>query len=118
MPPALKEALERQSRSESAEDARGGKGPLIQNELSGTLTPSNDQSVFVYPEKARALTAREDGSPCIDRGPNNVMAFTQNQRDEVRDLGDKAGALASQPGMKQQTFICGGFNYQAGGYVR
>ncbi len=88
---------------------------MIQNELSGTLTPSNDQSVFVYPETARALTAREDGSPCIDRGPNIVMAFTQNQRDEVRDLGDKAGALASQPGMKQQTFICGGFNYQAGG---
>ena len=33
------------------------------------------------------------------------LAFTQNQRDEVRDLGDKAGSLAAQPGMKQQTFI-------------
>ncbi len=33
------------------------------------------------------------------------IAFAQNQRDEVRDLKDKAGALAAEPGMKQQTFI-------------
>jgi len=34
-----------------------------------------------------------------------VVAFTQNQRDEVRDLGNKAGSLAAEPGMKQQTFV-------------
>lgn len=34
-----------------------------------------------------------------------LIAFAQNQRDEVRDLKDKAGALAAEPGMKQQTFI-------------
>ena len=33
-----------------------------------------------------------------------VLAFTANQRDEVRLL-DKAGALAAEPGMKQQTFL-------------
>ena len=33
------------------------------------------------------------------------MAFAQNQRDEVRDLHDVAGALAAQPGVKQQTYI-------------
>lgn len=33
------------------------------------------------------------------------IAFQQNQRDEVRDLGDVAGALASQPGAKQQNYI-------------
>ncbi len=41
-------------------------------------------------------------------GRNGVflpMAFAQNQRDEVRDLYDVAGALAAQPGMKQQTYI-------------
>jgi DNA (cytosine-5)-methyltransferase 1 len=36
------------------------------------------------------------------------MAFAQNQRDEVRDLHDVAGALGSQPGMKQQTFVAAG----------
>lgn len=34
-----------------------------------------------------------------------VMAFAQNQRDEVRDLRGVAGALAAEPGMKQQTYI-------------
>ena len=32
-------------------------------------------------------------------------AFAANQRDEVRNLHDIAGALGAQPGMKQQTFI-------------
>ena len=34
-----------------------------------------------------------------------MLAFAQNQRDEVRDLGETAGSLAAEPGMKQQTFI-------------
>ena len=33
------------------------------------------------------------------------IAFAANQRDEVRDLHDVAGALGAQPGMKQLTFI-------------
>jgi DNA (cytosine-5)-methyltransferase 1 len=33
------------------------------------------------------------------------IAFTQNQRNEVRDLKDKAGCLAAEPGMKQQTYV-------------
>jgi hypothetical protein len=33
------------------------------------------------------------------------MAFATNQRDEARLLGDRSGALAAQPGMRQQTFI-------------
>lgn len=36
-----------------------------------------------------------------------VVAFTQNQREEVRDLGDKAGALAAEPGVHQQTYVFG-----------
>ena len=35
------------------------------------------------------------------------MAFAANQRDEIRDLHDVAGALQAQPGMKQQTFVAG-----------
>ena len=36
-----------------------------------------------------------------------VMPFAQNQRDEVRIQGDgdEVGALAAQPGMKQQTYV-------------
>ena len=35
------------------------------------------------------------------------IAFTANQRDEVRDLHDVAGTLSAEPGMKQQTFVAG-----------
>lgn len=39
----------------------------------------------------------------------DVLAFTANQRDEVRDLHDVAGVLGAQPGMKQQTLVAAGF---------
>ena len=48
----------------------------------------------------------------MSTGRNGVItpvAFAANQRDEVRDLHDVAGAIQAQPGMKQQTFIAAGF---------
>ena len=36
------------------------------------------------------------------------VPFTQNQRDEVRTLGDKTGALNAAAGTKQQTYILQG----------
>ncbi len=47
----------------------------------------------------------------MSTGRNGVIsrwthaAFAANQRDEVRDLHDIAGALGARPGMKQQTFV-------------
>ena len=38
------------------------------------------------------------------QGVAQPIAFAQNQRDEVRELA-VAGALAAEPGMKQQTYI-------------
>ena len=46
---------------------------------------------------APPLSCTHGGAPAV--------AFTQNQRDEVRDLGDKSATLAAEPGMKQQTFV-------------
>lgn len=37
--------------------------------------------------------------------PCHLVCFAQNQRDEVRSLGDHAGALAANPGMKQQSYL-------------
>ena len=54
----------------------------------------------------------------MSTGRNGVMAFAANQRDEVRDLHDLAGALQASPGMKQQTFVAGfsaGAGSSAGG---
>ena len=41
----------------------------------------------------------------VDDEQPQPVAFAANQRDEVRDLHDVAGALGAQLGMKQQTFI-------------
>ena len=52
-------------------------------------------------DKAPTITAAAGMS-----GNNQpFIAFAQNQRDEIRDLGDKSGAIQAQPGMKQQTVI-------------
>ncbi len=40
-------------------------------------------------------------------GGQMAVAFTQNQRDEVREVG-VVGALAAEPGMKQQTYLATG----------
>ena len=63
-----------------------------------------------YPAVAGTLRARMDGSPCPDRGNGApvIVAFQANQRDEIRDLRDCAGALAAEPGMKQKTFVIQG----------
>ena len=52
-----------------------------------------------------ALKAQAGLIPLEGLPATPLTAFAANQRDEVRDLHDKAGALAAQPGMKQQTFI-------------
>lgn len=56
---------------------------------------------------AAHLTGGNQSPPCAPhalRGGMETIAFAANQRDEVRDLHDVAGALGAQPGMKQQTF--------------
>ncbi len=45
------------------------------------------------------------GHGYIQTEEKTPIAFAANQRDEVRDLHDVAGALGAQPGMKQQTFV-------------
>lgn len=43
-----------------------------------------------------------------------VVAFTQNQRNEVRDLREKSGALAAERGTKQQTYVVQSAGFKAG----
>ncbi|MCD8013325.1 MAG: DNA cytosine methyltransferase [Lachnospiraceae bacterium] len=159
----------------------GGKGALVQTDVSGTLGCSNDQSVFVpetaescywdggqtagtltdknargvqrMPDKqnfncvleadepkqtvfgissykshamlsdnphagiyeaetSRTLDAAGGNPGCNQGGvcvvEQETVAFTQNQRNEVRELGDKSGALQAEPGAKQQTYVLQG----------
>ena len=109
----------------------GGKGAIWQEDKSATLGCNNDQTVFVpkcygvcskashsmmsdnphsgfYEAETSRTLDRSGGDPTCNQGGICVVepvAFTQNQRDEIRDLGEKAGSLSAQPGMKQQTFV-------------
>ena len=107
----------------------GGKGPLVQTDKSATLSCNNDQTVFVpfgisayqshamlsdnphsgiyEAETARTLD-RGGGNPSCNQGGIAVVAFTQNQRNEVRDLGGHTGAVCANAGMKQQTYVLQG----------
>ena len=107
----------------------GGKGALVQTDKSSTLSCNNDQTVFVpfgissyqshamlsdnphsgiyEAETARTLD-RGGGNPSCNQGGIAVVAFTQNQRDEVRDLGDHSAVVCASAGTKQQTFVLQG----------
>lgn len=60
------------------------------------------ETLIAHSLRGEGFDASEDGT---GRGtPLVPVAFAQNQRDEVRTM-DVAGALAAEPGMKQQTYI-------------
>ena len=60
-------------------------------------------------EQTATLSANCSGTePTVYDARGNaesVIAFTQNQRNEVRNLHDLAGALAAEPGVHQQTYV-------------
>lgn len=90
------------------------------NELAGSLTARHDSSpcadrgqncIAFKPGSSadsRSIGAQEEVACTLEAGGgvNNrqAVAFTQNQRDELRTV-DVPGALSAQPGMKQQTYI-------------
>ena len=109
----------------------GGKGPLIQENKSATLSCNNDQTLFepraygicskdsnamksdnphsgIYEaETARTLDGN-GGNPSCNQGGIAIVAFTQNQRDEARDLGDRSAVVCANAGTKQQTYVLQG----------
>lgn len=107
----------------------GGKGPQLQDNKSATLGCNNDQTLFVpygvcskashammsdnphsgfYETQTSRTLDQNGGRPDCSQGGIAIVAFAQNQRDEVRDLNDVSGSLAAEPGMKQQTYVLQG----------
>ena len=95
-------------------DLHGVSGALLAttNMQMQTFVTQPDEAVEGFDGYNGDLTgdvAATLGINCgMSTGRNGVMAFAANQRDEVRDLHDLAGALGAQPGMKQQTFVASG----------
>ena len=95
-------------------DLHGVSGALLAttNMQMQTFVTQPDEAVEGFDGYNGDLTgdvAATLGVNCgMSTGRNGIMAFAANQRDEVRDLHDVAGALGAQPGMKQQTFVASG----------
>ena len=105
-------------------DLHGVSGALLAttNMQMQTFVTQPDEAVEGFDGYNGDLTgdvAATLGVNCgMSTGRDGVMAFAANQRDEVRDLHDVAGALGAQPRMKQQTFVAGfsaGAGASAGG---
>ena len=74
---------------------------------SNSMKSDNPQSGIYEAETSRTLDAN-GGNPSCNQGGIAVVAFTQNQRDEVRDLGDRSAVVCANAGTKQQTFVLQG----------
>ena len=86
---------------------------------SHSMLSDNPHSGFYEAKTSRTLDRSGGNAVCSNQGGicivaplpedgQDVLAFAQNQRDEVRDLEGRSGALQAQPGMKQQTFVLQG----------
>ena len=74
---------------------------------SNAMKSDNPHSGIYEAETARTLDGN-GGNPSCNQGGIAVVAFTQNQRDEVRDLGDRSAVVCANAGTKQQTFVLQG----------
>lgn len=106
--PAPREPV-RSSLSEILEIDPGHKYYLSAAACRGILRRAEERGKGLPPQLETALRAQAGlPSPARDIPEQAIpIAFAANQRDEVRDLHDVAGALGAQPGMEQQTFVAG-----------
>lgn len=84
-------------------------GVGVGGDVTHTLNGADQHGIaYAWDEE---LNGRREVAGTIARGGDGgrhsgvAIAFAQNQRDEVRELPGVAGALAAEPGMKQQTYI-------------
>ena len=125
LPEILRIALERQA------SASTGTTQKLTDDKSATLATNNDQTIFVpavfdicskdsnamkssnphsgiYEADTSRTIDTSGGNPSCNQGGIAVVAFTQNQRDEVRDLGDRSAVVCANAGTKQQTYVLQG----------
>ena len=104
-----------EARQGAAPGAETGAGASGGNTAGGCLTSWDVQSHRIYGSEGvwpSLYSGGGGGHGYVSTEKENTeapegkpMAFTCNQRDEVRNLHDVSGAIQAQPGMKQQTFI-------------
>lgn len=72
----------------------------------------DNQPAVCFEERAgcdggrKGILIHEDVSGAIRASYINSVCFQQNQREEVRDMGDLAGALTAESGMHSTNYVC------------
>jgi site-specific DNA-cytosine methylase len=88
------------TRTAAEEDGTGRGNPIIP-----VAVGFNWQNGGGYGKANDGLGITEEGTGPLQRCNTPAVAFTQNQREEVRDLGEVATACSAEPGMHQQTYL-------------
>lgn len=85
------------------------QGPCVYEEIEATLKAAGPHSV-AYGFTNRGYESGDVGETLRagSHGAIPMVSFSQNQRDEVRDLNDVSGAIAAEPGTHQQTYVIQG----------
>ena len=90
----------------------GSSGPkaVVYAQADGCLNPWDVQSKHIQSENGTAEPlyageARYGGGESYVLQTSDTTAFTQNQREEVRDLGDVATSVTAESGTHQQTYV-------------
>jgi DNA (cytosine-5)-methyltransferase 1 len=94
---------------DASEDGTGRGTPIIpidMRQASRGDKMTNNRGVDACSSGAPGTGIGQSGDPAPTLGTDHppAIAFAQNQRDEVCEM-DCAGALAAEPGMKQQTYV-------------
>ncbi len=101
---------------DASEDGTGRGTPIVVHQRQDSCTsdiafthdanspPANAIAIRTAQTSANGIGVADDVAHTIDGAQGQAVAFAQNQRNEVR-LMDKAGALAAEPGAKQQTYV-------------
>jgi len=89
---------------DASEDGTGRGTPLVP--VAIPIQEAGARTGISTTDPRAGIGIGGDGDPMftLQAGKQHAVAFAQNQRDEVRTL-DVAGALAAEPGSKQQTYV-------------
>jgi DNA (cytosine-5)-methyltransferase 1 len=88
---------------DASEDGTGRGTPLVPVAMLNMMGAKGMATFEENPQTSYTLT-----QGCQSGADMHAIAFAQNSRDEVRELGGDgliAGALAAEPGMKQTTYV-------------
>ena len=94
-----------QSKSTGGYSLNYAPGVAIPYRKSKRACSTTDNESWVLADASNTLNNFDLGDTRTTHAVVKPIAFTQNQRDEIRELGDKAGALSSSTGTHQTNYI-------------